>query len=210
MRAGIYVRVSTVDKQNPEMQLNALQQYCRARNIEIADIYTDYTSGAKDRRPALDKIMDAAKKRQIDMVIVWKLDRFGRSLKHLVTALDELEGLGITFISYRENIDLSTPSGRLMFHIIASMAEFERELIRERVRAGVAHARAKGKRLGRKATAPIQRKKIIDAYSTEPWKSVREIAKATKMPVATTGRVIKAFRAGLLDRDGFEYEKALV
>jgi putative DNA-invertase from lambdoid prophage Rac len=210
MRAGIYVRVSTVDKQNPEMQLSELQEYCRARNIEIADIYTDYTSGAKDRRPELDKMMDAAKKRQIDMVIVWKLDRFGRSLKHLLTTLDELEGLGITFVSYRENIDLSTPSGRLMFHIIAAMAEFERELIRERVRAGIANARSKGKKLGRKGLSPIERRKILDAYGAEPWKSVREIASELKIPPATAGKVIKAFRDGLLDRYGFAYEKALL
>jgi len=132
MKAALYARVSTVDKQDPEMQLKALREYCKSRGIDIAGEYVDRTSGVKDRRSSLDQLMDAAKKRRIDMIAVWKLDRFGRSLKHLVTSLDELNSLGVVFVSYQENIDLSTPSGRLMFHVIAAMAEFERELIRER------------------------------------------------------------------------------
>lgn len=209
MRAGLYVRVSTIDKQNPEMQLNALQEYCRARNIEIEGIYTDRTSGAKDRRPELDKIMDAAKKRQLDMVIVWKLDRFGRSIKHLITAIYELDNLGITFVSYQENIDLSTPSGRLMFHMLASMCEFERELIRERVCAGVANARAKGKKIGRKGMAPIEKKKVIAVYIEDRSRSVRIVAKIAKTSPATAARILSDYKAGLLDQDGFRYRKPL-
>jgi DNA invertase Pin-like site-specific DNA recombinase len=106
-------------------------------------------TGSKDSRPALNRLMADAGQRKFDAVLVWKLDRFGRSLRHLVNALAELEARGMTFISLRDNLDLSTPSGRLMFQIIGAMAEFERALIQERVRAGLRHARAKGKRLGR-------------------------------------------------------------
>lgn len=106
-------------------------------------------TGSKDSRPSLNRLMADASQRKFDAVLVWKLDRFGRSLRHLVNALAELEGLGLIFISLRDNLDLSTPSGRLMFQIIGAMAEFERALIQERVKAGLRHARAKGKRLGR-------------------------------------------------------------
>ena len=119
----------------------------------------------------------AARKRQIDNLVVWKLDRFGRSLKHLVVALDELNSLGVTFISYGENIDLSTPTGKLMFHVIASMAEFEREMIKERVRAGLENAKRKGKKLGRKPIPSMDRDKIIVMFEKDPSLSVRKIAR---------------------------------
>src|SRR5205823_4453128 len=106
-------------------------------------------SGSKESRPALDRLMNDARRRKFDAILVWKIDRFGRSLKHLVNALAELEHLGVAFISLRDNLDLTTPSGRLMFQIIAAMAEFERALIQERVRAGLRNAKRKGKRLGR-------------------------------------------------------------
>ena len=141
MKAALYGRVSTTDKgRDSELQLRALREYYRSKGLDLAGEYVDYTSGSKDRRPELDRLMDAARKRQIDCILVWKLDRFGRSIKHFITTLDELNSLGVGFISYSENIDLSTASGRLMFHIIASMAEFERELIRERVKAGIQNA----------------------------------------------------------------------
>ena len=141
------------------------------------------------------------------MIAVWKLDRFGRSLKHLVTSLDELNNLGIVFISYQENIDLSTPSGRLMFHLIAAMAEFGRELIRERVIAGVANARAKGRRIGRKGLPPIDRKRIIDIYKQDTSQSVRTVAKLGKTSPATAARIISEYKAGLMDSDGFRKGK---
>src|SRR5207253_770005 len=106
-------------------------------------------SGCKESRPALNRLMSDACRRRFDAILVWKIDRFGRSLKHLVNSLAELAALGVAFISLRDNLDLSTPSGRLMFQIIGAMAEFERALIQERVRAGLRNARAKGKRLGR-------------------------------------------------------------
>ena len=117
--------------------------------MTIIGEYIDRMTGSKDSRPALNRLMTDAQRRKFDAVLVWKLDRFGRSLRHLVNALAELEALGPTFISLRDNLDLSTPSGRLMFQIIGAMAEFERALIQERVRAGLRNARAKGRRLGR-------------------------------------------------------------
>jgi len=211
MRAALYGRVSTTDKgQDPELQLRPLRAYCGSRGLELAGEFVDYTSGSKDRRPELDRLLDAARKRQVDCIVVWKLDRFGRSLKHLITTLDELNALGVGFISYSENIDFSTASGRLMFHIIASMAEFERELIKERVKAGIANARAKGKRHGRKPLPPVTIKKVIDAYEQAPDSSVRDIAQLVDVSPASVDRIKKGFQAGIYDRDGFRYEKPLV
>jgi DNA invertase Pin-like site-specific DNA recombinase len=154
MRAAIYARVSTTNHgQDVNMQLRELREYCERRSLEIAGEYTDNASGSKDSRPELNRLMADAKLRRFDAVCVWKLDRFGRSLRHLVNALADLESLGVSFISLKDNLDLSTPSGRLMFQIIGAMAEFERSLIQERVRAGLRNARAKGKRLGRPRVA---------------------------------------------------------
>jgi DNA invertase Pin-like site-specific DNA recombinase len=151
LRIAIYARVSTVNgHQSPEMQLLELREYAERRGWKIIEEYVDAgVSGSKDWRPALNRLMADACQRRFDAVLVWKLDRYGRSLRHLVNALAELEALGIAFVSLRDNLDLSTPSGRLMFQIIGAMAEFERALIQERVRAGLRNARAKGKRLGR-------------------------------------------------------------
>jgi DNA invertase Pin-like site-specific DNA recombinase len=135
--------------QNPEMQLTELREYAARRGWRVVNEFVDRASGAKEQRPALNRLMADARQRKFDIIAVWKLDRFGRSLRHLVNALAEFEALGVAFISFRDNLDLSTPSGRLMFQIIGAMAEFEGALIRERVRAGLEYARSKGKRLGR-------------------------------------------------------------
>src|ERR1700736_261394 len=149
-RVALYARVSTLNNQDPEMQLAELREYAGRRGWQIIEEFTDQgVSGCKESRPALNRMMSDACRRRFDAVLVWKIDRFGRSLKHLVNALAELAALGVAFISLRDNLDLSTPSGRLMFQIIGAMAEFERALIQERVRAGLRNARAKGKRLGR-------------------------------------------------------------
>ena len=151
MKAAIYARVSTTNHgQDVSMQTRELREYCERRGFEIAGEYTDVgVSGSKDSRPELNRLMADAKQRRFDAVCVWKLDRFGRSLRHLVNALVDLESLGVSFVSIKDNLDLSTPSGRLMFQIIGAMAEFERSLIQERVKAGLRNARAKGKTLGR-------------------------------------------------------------
>lgn len=149
-RVALYARVSTSNgHQDPEMQLRELREFCSRRGWQVAREYVDHMSGSKDSRPALNQLMADAGRRKIDAVLVWKLDRFARSLKMLVTSLSELEALGVAFVSLRDNLDLTTPSGRLMFQVIGAMAEFERALIQERVRAGLRNARAKGKRLGR-------------------------------------------------------------
>ena len=155
MKIALYARVSTADKgQDPEMQLRELREYCHRRDWTISGEFVDVgVSGSKDSRPQLNKLMAAAKQRQFDAVLVWKLDRFGRSLKHLVSALAEFEALGVAFVSLRDSFDLTTPAGRLMFNMVASFAEFERDIIRERVKAGIANRRSKGFRVGRKPVA---------------------------------------------------------
>lgn len=155
IRVAIYARVSTINHgQDVSLQTGELVQFAVARGWRVADEYVDAgVSGAKDSRPELNRLMADAKRRRFDAVLVWKLDRFGRSLRHLVNALAEFESLGIAFVSLSDNLDLSTPSGRLMFQIIGAMAEFERALIQERVRAGLRNARAKGRKLGRPRVA---------------------------------------------------------
>jgi DNA invertase Pin-like site-specific DNA recombinase len=148
-RAAIYTRVSTMD-QHPEMQERELIEYIKRRGWKLYKVYCDKgVSGSIERRPALNQLMSDACKWYFDTVLVWKLDRYGRSLRHLVNGIAELEARGIAFVSLRDNLDLSTPSGRLMMQLLGSMAEFERSLIQERVRTGLRHAQAKGKRLGR-------------------------------------------------------------
>src|SRR6476646_2666852 len=150
-RVALYARVSTLNgHQDPEMQLSELREYATRRGLTIHEEYVDQgVSGSKESRPALNRLMSEAQRCKFDAVLVWKIDRFGRSLKHLVNSLADLSAYGIAFISLRDNLDLSTPSGRLMFQIIGAMAEFERALIQERVKAGLRNAKAKGKRIGR-------------------------------------------------------------
>jgi DNA invertase Pin-like site-specific DNA recombinase len=158
MRAAIYARVSTLD-QEPENQLAELRRYIEARDWTIAPEYVDRgVSGAKDRRPALDQLVKDAKRRKFDVLVCWRLDRLGRNLKHLITLLDDLQALGVAFVSLAEGIDATTPAGKLQLHILGAIAEFERERIRERVLAGLQRAKAQGKKLGRpKAAAPLDR-----------------------------------------------------
>ena len=150
-RVALYARVSTSNgHQDPEMQLRELREYCGRRGWQVAGEYVDHgISGAKERRPQLDRLLADCRRRLVDAVVVYRYDRFARSLRQLVNALEEFRSLGIDFISLHEGIDTSTPNGRLIFGMFASIAEFERELIRDRVRSGIASARAKGKRLGR-------------------------------------------------------------
>lgn len=149
MRAAIYARVSTLD-QEPENQLLELRRYVEARGWTMTKEYVDRgVSGSKDSRPALNDLLRDAKRRRLDVIVCWRLDRLGRNLKHLITVLDELQGLGVGFVSLGEGIDATTPAGKLQMHILGAIAEFERARIVERVRAGLARARAQGKRLGR-------------------------------------------------------------
>ena len=143
-KAAIYARVSTLD-QEPENQLAELRQYVTARSWTAVEYVDKGVSGAKDRRPALDALVQDAKRRRFDVLVYWRLDRLGRSLRHLVTLLEELQALGVSFVSLGEGIDCTTPAGRLQLHVLAALAEFERARIAERVTAGLARARMQGR-----------------------------------------------------------------
>jgi len=156
IRAGIYARVSTTD-QEPENQLRELRRYCEARDWTITEYVDTGVSGAKDRRPAVDRLMTDAHRRRLDTVVVWRLDRFGRNLRHLITAIEDLHAAGVSFVSLGENIDTASPTGRLLLGVMGSFAEFERARIRERIHAGLARAKAQGRRLGRPRRGPAPR-----------------------------------------------------
>jgi len=150
MKIAIYARVSTNNGQDPEMQLRELREYCQRRGWELAGEFVDTgISGAKDSRPELNRLMAEAHRRRFDAVVVWRFDRFARSVSHLLRALEDFRSLGIEFVSLSEQVDTSTPTGKMVFTVLGAVAELERSLIVERVRAGLRNARAKGKRLGR-------------------------------------------------------------
>ena len=150
MRVAIYGRVSTNHGQDVQVQTRDLEQFAQARGWQLVDSYLDLgISGSKDKRPELDRLMADAHKRRFDIVIVWRFDRFARSVSHLLRALETFNSLGIAFVSLSEQMDTTTPTGKMVFTVLAAVAELERSLIVERVRAGLRNARAKGKRLGR-------------------------------------------------------------
>ncbi len=150
LKIAIYARVSTKNGQDPEMQLAELRDYTRNRRWKIAGEYVDRgISGASDSRRELNRLMADANRRRFDVVAVWKFDRFARSVSHLLRALENFRALGIEFVSLSENIDTSTPTGKMVFTILGAVAELERSLIGERVRAGLRNAKARGARLGR-------------------------------------------------------------
>lgn len=162
-RVALYARVSTMDKgQDPETQLIQLRAYAQNRNFEIIGEFVDYASGTTEERKQYKLMMDSAKKRKIDVVLVWRYDRFARSTQALVNGLKEFQNLGVDFISYQENIDTTTPTGELIFHVMASLAQFESSLISERVKAGMARAKAQGKHIARPALDKSKQKKIIE------------------------------------------------
>ena len=152
MKAAIYARVSTFD-QEPENQLVELRRYAEARGWTSVEFVDRGVSGAKDRRPALDTLIRDAKRRRFDVLVCWRLDRLGRNLRHLILLLDELQALGVAFVSLAEGIDATTPAGRLQLHVLGAIAEFERARVAERVKAGLARAKRQGQRLGR----PVRR-----------------------------------------------------
>jgi DNA invertase Pin-like site-specific DNA recombinase len=168
------------------MQLRELREYAQQRGWHVVEEYVDSgVSGSKDSRPALNRLMSDACQRKFDSVLVWKIDRWGRSLKHLVTSLAELDAYGVAFISFRDNLDLSTPSGRLMMQLLGAFAEFERSIIQERVKAGLRNAIAKGKRLGRPCAMVSEAKITSLRASGTSW---REIAKQLGLGIGTVHR----------------------
>lgn len=175
MRVALYARVSTLHTQNPEMQLAELREYAARRGwIAVGEYVDEGVSGSKESRPELNRLMADVHRRKFEVVLCWKIDRFGRSLKHLVNSLADLDSYGVAFVSLRDNLDLSTPSGRLMFQIIGAMAEFERALIQERVRAGLKSARARGKRLGRPRTSVDAAQIAQLRASGSSWRQISE------------------------------------
>lgn len=185
MRAAVYARVSTFE-QEPENQLAELRRYAAAREWTITEYVDRGISGAKDHRPALDRLVTDARRRRVDVVVCWRLDRLGRNLRHLITLLEELQALGVAFVSLAEGIDATTPAGKLQMHILGAIAEFERARIAERVKAGLQRARAQGKQLGRPRKAP--------ATIAVPGGSVREAARIWGVSKSTAARWIATGR----------------
>ncbi len=196
-RVAIYARVSTSD-QYPQLQLDALRQLADQRGWKIVSEYVDQISGSKDRRPQLDRLMRDAHKGRLDIVICWRFDRFARSVRHLVMALDEFRALGVDFLSMNDGIDTSTPAGRFTFHVIAAVAELERELIRERTKADMEAAKKRGAKIGRpRASLDLDTALMMKGEG----KSVRDIAKALGVGVGTVYRALPKPRgSGTLQR----------
>jgi DNA invertase Pin-like site-specific DNA recombinase len=186
MRAFLYARVST-GGQNEGMQVTEMYEFAERAKWHY-EAFTDSVSGAKEKRPGLDRMMDLVRQRKCDVVLVYKFDRFARSLSHLLRALEEFQALGVAFVSLHDHIDTTTPTGKLMFQIVGAFAEFEREIIRQRVLSGVAHARAQGIRLGR-PRVKLDAEKIASLVSDGA--SLREIADEVGVSHATISRVLK-------------------
>jgi len=187
MRVAIYARVSTND-QTSENQLIDLRRYCRERDWTVFEEFVDHAiTGKKDKRPALDRMMDFAKKRKIDTVLVWRFDRFARSLKHLVLVLEEFRSLNISFVSFQENIDTCSPLGQALYYIIGVMAELEHSIIVERVKAGLRRAKLSGQKLGRPATDADHN---LAFQMRAAGRSIREIAKELKVGKSTIARIL--------------------
>jgi len=189
-RVALYARVSTKNNgQDPETQLIALREYACHRGMTITDEYVDVgISGAKDRRPKLDRLMAEARRRRFDIVLVARFDRFVRSTKHLVLALEEFSSLGIDFVSLNESIDTSTPMGKMIFTVIGAVAELERSLIRERVMMGLERAKRQGKRLGRPRR--LLDRQRVDALRARGF-SLRQIAITLNLSKDTVARICK-------------------
>jgi putative DNA-invertase from lambdoid prophage Rac len=160
MRAAVYARVSTHDQQTLGMQVEAMSAYIKNRDWNVAKSVEDVGSGAKER-PGRESLLMAARRREFDVIIVWRLDRWGRSVADLMTTLRELTELGVGFVSLTEALDLTTPSGRAMAGMLAIFAEFEREILRERVKAGIAQARKEGRAHGRPRTASLKGEEVL-------------------------------------------------
>ena len=186
-RAALYMRVSTLD-QHPETQLYDLRTLANQRGFEIVEEYTDRISGAKARRPGLDQMLKDARQRQFDVVLVWASDRIARSVRHFLEVLDEFNHLGIEFVSFRENIDTGGPLGRAVIVIIGAIAELERNLIIERVRAGMRRAKLEGRHIGR---TPLDFDRTAVLRDRARDMSLTDIAQEHRISRASVSRIIK-------------------
>lgn len=188
-RAGLYARVSTHDQRTLSLQTRAMQEYARKRGWLIAMQVKEVGSGAAERKQR-EKLLEAARRREIDVVLVWRLDRWGRSMADLLATLQELEHLRVGFVSITEALDLTTPAGRAMAALLAVFAEFEREILRERVRAGLAHARQQGKRLGRPRTVAVHAERVWKLFRAGMSKA--EIARRLQLARTSVRRILLA------------------
>lgn len=187
MRVALYARVSTSD-QDADLQLDELRRYAGARGWMVAGEFVDRgVSGAATSRPDRDRLLAAARRRDVDGVVVWRFDRFSRSITDLVASLEEFRNLGVAFVSLHEQIDTSSPTGRVVFAVIAAMAEFEREILRERVRAGLARAKERGIRLGR----PPKLDPMEVLRLRRDGKSIRAIAREVSAPPSTVADLLR-------------------
>ena len=192
-RVALYARVSTLD-QRPEIQIEPLRAYAAARGLEVAEVYVDHgVSGSKTRRPALDRLMSDARRRHFDMLACVKLDRLARSVHHLTTLGQDLAALGVDLVVLDQAIDTSTPSGKLLFHVLGSIAEFERDLIRERTRAGMAAAERRGARIGRPRAIRGPETFALERMQRQGL-SVRAIAREIGCSAATVSRELQRLR----------------
>jgi DNA invertase Pin-like site-specific DNA recombinase len=198
LRAGLYARVSTIDQQSLAMQSRAMREYASRRGwVTVLQVREVGTGAAK--REAREQLLEAARRREIDVVLVWRLDRWGRSVTDLLATLQELENLGVGFVSLTEALDLSTPAGRAMAGLLAIFAEFEREILRDRTRAGLAQARLNGKRLGRPVTAGLHTAEIRKLHSAGVNKS--EIARRVRIGRTSVRRILTAQTASKGERN---------
>jgi DNA invertase Pin-like site-specific DNA recombinase len=188
LRVALYARVSTSNgQQDPEMQLRELREYAERRGWRIAGEYVDHLTGSKDSRPSLNRLMTEAHQRRFDIVLVWRFDRFARSVSHLLRALETFQSLRIDFVSLSENVDTSTPTGKMVFTVLGAVAELERSLIVERVKAGIRNARAKGKRIGRPGSR-VNPAAVLMLRSSGA--SIRAIATQLNSSVGSVARVL--------------------
>ena len=195
-RAALYMRVSTLD-QHPETQLYDLRQMAQQRGYQIVEEYTDTISGARARRPGLDALMRDARRNRFDVVLVWASDRIARSVKHFLDVLDELNRLNIEFISFREQIDTGGPLGRAVVVIIGAIAELERNLIIERVRAGMRRARLEGRPIGRR---PLELDHIAILRDRQRGQSLGQLAKSYRVSRTTIHRVLREHATTTLEK----------
>jgi len=186
-RAGLYARVSTTDQQTIPLQIRALREYAARRGWSIALQVKEVGSGTSQRE-LRERVLDAARRREIDVVLVWRLDRWGRSVTDLLATLQELDHLGVSFVSLTEALDLTTPAGRAMAGLLAVFAAFEREILGERVRAGLAHARQSGKRLGRPVTAALHAGQVRKLFRAGVSKA--EIARRLQIGRTSVRRIL--------------------
>lgn len=188
MRAALYARVSTRDQQTLSMQLDIMQTYIKSREWSVAMKIEETSSGVKERKKR-EAILEAAKRREIDVIVVWKLDRWGRSLVGLIAELHDLIALGVGFVSITEALDFTTPSGKAMAGMLAVFAQFERDMLRERVKAGIAHARAKGKPHGRPKSVALKAEEVKKLMQKGYNKS--QIARELNMSRTSVRRILK-------------------